>query len=257
VIRGVRAALLALLALVVLCACGGEPDGEAASPRPLTNEEAQHLALVRFRNFDAGTRPVTFQITDAGITYVVDANVDFAAGLGYGLVSDPAGTETLLVGWNATTVTTTPWNGGEAPLPAPAVDESWTTSALSPEQSRLHAVLAIVVGLSADRPDNAVLLQQTDARWLRDDTLPTDSDPVEVAVIAGPTADVVYDPESGLPDDGSAATVRYWVDGTGTAHRLELRLGGGGDWTVIDLGPGSGSGMADDLGGLADALVAS
>ncbi|GAB2609675.1 hypothetical protein [Pseudactinotalea suaedae] len=262
--RSAVAALLALLTFVALAACTSEPDNEPEPARPLTSEEAQHLALVRFRNFDAGTRPVSFEVTDSGLTYVVEASVDFAAGLGYGLVSDPAGSETLLLGWSSTTVSTTPWAGGEpAPLPAPPVDESWTTSALSVEQSRLHATLAILLELGADRPDNALLLQQTDARWLRDDEVTidsdsdSDSDSVAVSVIAGPTADVVYDPESGLPDDGSAATLRYWVDDTGVAHRVELRLGAGGDWTVVDLGTGTGSGMADQLGELADVLAAS
>lgn len=254
-IRKACAALLALLALVSLAACSGEPDGGADPPRPLTDEEAEHLAVMRFRNFDAGARPVSFQVTDQGVTYVVEANVDFTAGLGYGVVSDPAVTEMLLLGWNATTIGTRPWTGAEAP-PRPPIDESWTTSALSAQQSRLHAVLAIVLTLGADRPDNALLLRQTDARWLREDVLGTDAAPVPVTVIAGPTADVVYDPVSGLPDDGSAATLRYWIDATGILHRLEVRLGNGTEWTTVDLGEGTGSGVADDLSELAELLGA-
>lgn len=253
-IRRAYTAIFALLAILALTSCAGDSGGETPSPRPLTTDEAEHLALMRFRNFDAGARPVSFQVTDRGVTYVVEATVDFPAGLGYGLVSDAAGTETLLIGWSATTVSTRPWAASQAPLPAPAPDESWTTSAISVQQSRLHATLALVLGLSADRPDNALLLQQTDARWLRDDVVTGDADPVEVSVIAGPTADVVYDSASGLPGDGSAATVRYWIDELGLVHRLELRLGAGSEWTVIDLGGSSGTGIADELGELAGML---
>lgn len=254
-IRRAWGVLLTVLALVALTACTGaaeEPD-----PRPLTTDEAQWLALMRFRNFDAGTRSVDFEVSDGGLTFVVDAQVDFTGSVGYGMVTDPGGTETLLLGWGAAGIATRPWSEAGLPRPAPAIDEEWTISDLRPEQSRLHAVLAIVLELGNDRPDNALLLQQTDARWLREDVITTtEGDQVEVIVVAGPTSDAVYDPSSGMPDDGSAATVRYWLDDTGLVHRVQVRLGGGGQWTTLDLGVGSGTGLAEDLGELATVLGA-
>ncbi|WP_420113575.1 hypothetical protein [Pseudactinotalea sp.] len=250
--RAVAVLLTLALAIVALGSCTSGTD--EAPARPLTSEEAQRLALTRFRNFDAGLRPVSFTVTDRGITYLVDAEVDFAAGAGYGLISDEEGTESLVLAWSASTVTTLPWSGTDVPRTAPEVDDTWTTSALMPQESRLHATLSIVLTMTADRPDNALLLQQTDARWLREDTVTVGADETAVSVFAGPTQDTVYDPDSGLPDDGSAATTRFWVDETGVGHRLELRLGGGTEWTSVDLGPGSDDDLLERLGGVADVL---
>ncbi|MBZ2196749.1 hypothetical protein [Occultella gossypii] len=246
--------------MVFLAGCSGdaeqpvEPDATTAGagPRPLTSEEAERLAVARFRNYDDGVREVSFEVTDSGVTYAVDAWVDWVNHVGYGAVADAAGSESLLLAWTPSGLSTYPWTPGEpAPLPAPglagAAAQEWTSSELAPDASRLHTLLALVVDLGADRPDNALLLSQTDARWLRVD----DVDGVSVDVIAGPTADVVYDPAtSTAAGDGSDATVRYWVTDDGTILRLEVRLGGAGEWTPVEFGPAADVEFAQDfLGG--------
>lgn len=246
--------VLALGLTLGLAACDGADDAQGAdaatspsataSARPLTTDEAQGLATMRFQNYAAGVRTVRFEVRDAGRTYAVDGWVDFAAHLGYAAVRETSSGETGLLAWTPQTVATfdgaAASDDGTPPLPPPALDAAgWTTSELAPDRSRLHALLAVLVGLGNDRPDNPVLLQQSDARWLREDSV--DGEPVQV--LAGPTSDDVsaQDPAA----DSSAATVRYWVDESWRIVRLEARLGGGGDWTVADLGPAEGVEFAD------------
>ncbi|MFT4157678.1 MAG: hypothetical protein QM630_07110 [Microbacterium sp.] len=221
-------------------------------PRALTSDEAERLALVRFRNFDAGVRAVATSVVDAGVSYAISGWVDFASQLGYGRI-EAAGEQSLLA-WSMVGVATAPLPTGvtEAPLPPPtveSVDSGWISSSLAPDASRLHALLALIISVSSDRPDNPLLLQQTDARWLRSDEI----DGVRVDVYAGPTSDTVYDPASGEPDDGSAATVRYWVDSGGLLVRLEAHLGGSGEWSTVDFAEAeSNVQFAQELGSAVD-----
>ncbi len=216
-----------LLLALALTACAGE------TTRPLTTAESELLALTRFRNFDAGVRSVSFAVTDAGTRYEVDAWVDFPAGTGYGTVQLPDAEESALLAWTSQGVATAATAAaGPAPLPPPT--QGWTSSELLPGQSRLHAVLAVLLTLGNDRPDNAVLLAQTDAQWLREDTV-TGTD---VTVFRGPSSDAPAG--AGIPappglDESGAAEVRYWVAEDGLLHRLEVTLGGGQDAVVIDL----------------------
>ncbi|WP_277207621.1 hypothetical protein [Isoptericola croceus] len=256
------AVAVALTLALGLTACGdsdADTDGDvdtapspSATARPLTTDEAQGLATMRFQNYAAGVRTVRFEVADAGRTYAVDGWVDFVAHLGYAGVHETSSDETGLLAWSAQTVSTFDGDSGASepepeppplpPLPPPGMDDdgtTWTGSDLVPDQSRLHALLAVIVGLGNDRPDNPVLLQQSDARWLRQDSI----DGVPVQVLAGPTSDDVSEQD---PDaDGSAATVRYWVDESWRILRLEMRPGGSGDWIAVDLGEAEGVDFAD------------
>jgi hypothetical protein len=71
--------------------------------------------------------------------------------------------------------------------------------------STLDTVLRLLLGLSSDRPENAMLLRQSDARWLREDHL------------GGVTADVLRGPSAGA----GAANLRYWVARDGRLLRVE------------------------------------
>ncbi|QOR71015.1 hypothetical protein IM660_01480 [Ruania alkalisoli] len=220
-----------LLLVLALTACAGE------TTRPLTTAESELLALTRFRNFDAGVRSVSFAVTDAGTRYEIDAWVDFQAGAGYGTVQLPDAEESALLAWTSqgvATAATAPT--GPAPLPPPT--QGWTSSELLPGQSRLHAVLAVLLSLGSDRPDNPVLLAQTDARWLREDSVAGTA----VTVFRGPSSDApagagstTGTPAPSGPDESGAAEVRYWVADDGVLHRLEVSLGGDQDAVVIDL----------------------
>lgn len=199
---------------------------------------------MRFNNFRAGVRAVTLEVTAESERYQVSGWVDFKAGLGYAAVSDSTGAAQLIV-WThqgissyAGTGSSTALAAGQPPVPPPGLDgAAWTTSELVPEQSRLHAALAALLQVGSDRPDNPQLLAQTDARWLRTDVVGGTT----VDVVAGPTSDHPYDPANATTaPDGSDAVTRYWFDADNNLLRMELRLGGTGEWTAVtfDEAPG-------------------
>ncbi|NED96054.1 hypothetical protein G1H11_12120 [Phytoactinopolyspora alkaliphila] len=230
-------------------------DGSATAAsqgdlRPLTADEAQRLAIMRFTNFNTGVRAVRFEVTDSGARYAVDGWVDFESGLGYAGVHDnraDGGQGPLLVAWSEDTISSHDPVGDDEAVPLPPPDtatgtDAWTSSSLSPAESRLHAALAVVLAAGSDRPDNPLLLRQTDARWLRSDEV----DGVPADVILGPTHDEAHDPAtSTAAPDGSDATLRYWIDDDGLLMRMEVRLGGGAEWTVVDFDDASDVSFAD------------
>jgi hypothetical protein len=81
----------------------------------------------------------------------------------------------------------------------------------------------VLAGLGADRPENPLLIRQGGALWLREDTAGRQ----EVTVFAGP-ADQQTDGA-----DPDAAGIHYWVDQSGLAHRVDVRLGE--QWAEINL----------------------
>lgn len=237
--------------LLAASACAPMPapaEDPAQDARPLSSDEAESLAMMRFRNFDAGVRSIEFGVADAGEDYTVSGWVDYAAHLGYATI-DARG-ERSLIAWSADAISSHPSADQTPPLPPPGLDagaSEWTTSDLVADASRLHAALGVVLSLTSDRPDNPLLLQQTDARWLREDTIGD----VAVDVIAGPTSDTPYDPGSGAADDGSDAVLRYWIDESGLLHRAEVRLGGSGEWTAVEFGEAPDVAFADAFLGAA------
>lgn len=243
-----RLALPAAVVIALLAGCSdddaGSPDSTGGSPgvtataadepRPLSGDEAQRVSMMRYTNYTTGVRSVRFEVVDNGRTFAVDGWVDFVSHVGYAHVSED-GADPLLVAWTGSGIMShEPLAAGDddgPPLPPPD-DAAWTSSALDPTQSRLHAALAVLLQTANDRPDNPLLLQQTDARWLRTDEV----NGVPVDVVAGPTEDRAYDPAtSTAAGDGSDATLRYWVDADGVLLRMEIRLGGSGGWTTVDL----------------------
>lgn len=248
--RAVPAAVLAVALAIGAAGCTAtdatpETAATATGARPLTTDESQRLAAMRFQNFDAGTRAIETEVIDSGTRYTVTGWVDFTTELGYGRIEGGAPEATLLA-WTHAGISThdgAPADGS-VPLPPPATADGaqgWTSSMLEPEASRLHSLLAVVLHAGSERPDNPLLLQQTDARWLRTDTL----DGLTLDVMSAPTADVVYIPEeSGAAGDGSDSPLRYWLDERGTLHRMEVRLGGAGEWTTVDFADADGVSFA-------------
>jgi hypothetical protein len=256
------AVAIAVLAGIATGGCTSDDEApgpvaatENAEARVLTTEEAQRLAAMRFTNYDLGVREIHLEVADRGVTYAVSGWVDFAALAGYATIVDTASStaDATLVAWTDTTVSThpatpaDPGSPGRATPPLPPPDPAspaWTDSALSPTESRLHTVLALILQAGHDRPDNALLLQQTDARYLRSDEV----DGIAVDVIAGPTSDHAYDPATATTaPNGRDATIRYWIGGDSVLHRLEVRLGGGTDWTAVHLGEAVDVAFADAL----------
>jgi len=248
-----RAAALVLTGVTFLgvAGCSGDEDPTATAssqPRALTQTEAERLAVVRFRNFDAGVRSIDLVIPKTGDTdrlHVVGW-YDFAEHHGYASVTQGdkgIGVVTGDMAWSPEkiAIVSAPISapGDAAPVGEIATD-GWTTTTFDAGTSILTSALAVIASLGSDRPENASLLQQSDAAHLRTDTVGSAS----VDVFAGPSGDAAS--SSGATDeeadgttasspaaaDGSSATttvpleqrIAYWVDATGVALRVDLPL---------------------------------
>ena len=139
--------------------------------RPVTTEEAQLLALVRFNNFDTGTRPFSTSITEKGAALELQGWIDYAGHLGYAQVTGMFTPQALL--WNGATVgvhDSVPDADGNPALPIKdTASTDWVSHPLDGSTSRLDSLLTVLGGLGSDRPENPLLLQQTGALWLRVD----------------------------------------------------------------------------------------
>ncbi|NUT46838.1 MAG: hypothetical protein HOV94_05880 [Saccharothrix sp.] len=178
-------------------------------PRPLTPDEANRLAVARFRNYEAGGRAVTITVPTTAGGLVVTGSVDYRAGLGYGVVRgtgrDASGDG--LIQWSATDVFVHPMADAPAEAPASPPGSGWHHRPLRTAGSSLDSALLITLGLGSDRPDNAELLPQNGATWVGREEVGGR----EVDVMSGPAA-------RGKP--GTAGNVRYWVDSDGVMHRV-------------------------------------
>ncbi|MDM7830353.1 hypothetical protein [Cellulomonas edaphi] len=204
-----RRVLVTLLAAGLLGACGSGGD----EARPVTSEEAQTLAQVRFRNYDAGARVVAASTEDAQGPVHLDGWVDFVDHVGYASL-DQEGAAPSLLTWDGESAALAPAAAATAPLPPPAELASAQRSPLDASASAEHALLLVLLDLGSDRPENPLLLQQGGARWLRSDEV--QGAPVDVFTAT------------------SAGNARYWVDGDGLLRRAEVLVGG--EWVTIDLG---------------------
>ncbi len=227
-----RRALRALLAAGLVTALAGcsAHTTDAAAARPVTTEESQLLAIARFNNFDAGSRPFNGSIQERGVDLHLQGWVDYAAGLGFAATTGDFPAQALV--WTSSEVgivQAQPDAAGYPVLPMPGLtDPALSLDTLSPESSRLDALLAVISGLGADRPDNPLLLQQAGALWLRADHI----DESPVTVFAAPPTDSPREASS-PPLDANTSPLRLWVDATGLLLRAEVRIGD--DWTIVDF----------------------
>src|SRR5699024_5503181 len=112
----------------------------------------------------------------------------------------------------------------KAPLPPPT--SGWQTTALKPKASSLAAAQVLLVSLPANRPDNAQLLLQSDARMLGESTV----DGTPVTIMSGPVI---------KGEGGAKSSFRYWVDKDGNLLRLQALLDGVHEST-FDFTPAKG-----------------
>lgn len=211
-----------LLLALALTACGSTPD-----PRSLSVAEAERLALVRFSNYTTGVSGFTASVPSPGGRLVLDGRVDFVNHLGYaGMRTDGRDDEFSqgLVQWNLGRMAFAMTPSTKAVEPVPTVN--WQVRELRERGSELDGALRLLVNLGSDRPENAQLLLQSSARWLRADKIGDTA----VDVLEGPK-------QRGKESDD--ARLRYWVDGDGKLRRLEARLGDQAELAVFDF-TGSG-----------------
>jgi len=233
VTRRPLAVAAALLVGLTLGGCASNTPGDAEPQvTGLSTEQAERLAVTRFRNFDAGVREVTVTVkgSDTG-EIVVDGWYDYATHTGYGQAT-AAGADAGLIWWSADTIATRDGATGDDTAPLPLPDDGWQSGALDPSSTNLANSLTLVTTLGSDRPENPQLLAQSDAVFLKKDTVA--GTPVEVFI--GPSADGTAE-SSAAPTDVSTRA-RYWVDSTGTLLKFESPLGDGstGATATIELG---------------------
>ncbi|MEU5080795.1 MULTISPECIES: hypothetical protein [Streptomyces] len=195
---------------VFLLAGGGS---EASGPRALTEDEANRLAITRFRNYEVRGRTVTITVPGTAGGLTVTGSVDYRGQVGYGVVRG-SGRDTSsdgLIQWTATSVHVHPMAHAPAQAPASPPGSGWYERPLQASGSALDSSLAIALKLGSDRPDNAELLPQNGAAWWGRDQV----DGHRVDVMTGPSS----------PDrSGTAGNVRYWVGPDGTMYRVRVRV---------------------------------
>jgi hypothetical protein len=217
--RAVMALLLGVLSLLGGCFAEGS-GGSREAARPLTVEEAERLSLFRFVNYQRGRGAVEATVPSGGRHFRLTARVDWISHSGYGHV-DVEGQPRFLVRWNLATITVRPGWSGDLPEPPPA--DGWTARPIDAKRNPIDATLLLVLNLGADRPENAQLLRQSDARWLGVDRIGE----VPVMVVAGP---------SRTPGNGTAGgRIRYWVDPDAMLRRISAPLGTTGATVTLDL----------------------
>ncbi|WP_416970687.1 hypothetical protein [Streptomyces sp. 4F14] len=211
-------AVLALSALLAACA------GPGGSARPLTADEAQRLALARFRTYQAGTAAMDLRIAAPDGTAEVHAVVDHRAHRAVGWYATD-GTPRLLA-WSREGLAVARRGTYGAPAADPPTADAlreaarvdtaaWTRRPYG--RAPLDTALQLALALAADRPDNAQLLAQSGPLHLREDTI--DGRPYDV--LSGPRPRPAA---TGRPLSGRSP-VTYWVDAKGAVRRVTARLG--------------------------------
>ncbi|PJN40279.1 hypothetical protein CG747_13720 [Streptomyces sp. CB02959] len=204
-----------------LVAGGGSGPGV---PRALTSDEANRLAITRFRNYAAHGRALTITVPGTAGGLTVTGSVDYRGKLGYGVVHG-TGRDTSsdgLIQWTATSVFVHPMANAPAHAPASPPRSGWYGRPLQSSGSSLDSSLAIALRLGSDRPDNAQLLPQNGAAWWGREQV--DGHPVDV--MTGP---------SSRDRSGTAGSVRYGVGSDGTMYRVRVSVGSEPRPVVIDF----------------------
>ncbi|MFF3543134.1 hypothetical protein [Streptomyces platensis] len=201
-------------------------DGGSGSsgPRTLTSDEANRLAITRFRNYAAHGRAVTITVPGTAGGLIVTGSVDYQGKLGYGVVHG-TGRDTSsdgLIEWTATSVLVHPMANAPAHAPASPPRSAWHSRPLLSSGSALDSSLSIALRLGSDRPDNAELLPQNGAAWWGRDQV----DGHRVDVMTGPAS---------RDRSGTAGNVRYWVGSDGTMYRVRVSVASEPQPVVIDF----------------------
>ena len=202
----------------------------------MTAQEAQLLAISRFKNLQHGRVTATFEFPGE-VSYTGNVTIDFTANAGWGqfstTISGQPGQRGFLA-WNRAKIYTAHVSAasgnGLATAPVPDLN-SWNGRAVDAATS-LDNFLLTLLQLSADRPENPQLLQQSSARELRTDQVGG----VRVTVFSGPGA-------AGAPvGQQGESRLRFWVDGTGSMRRFQAYYGTPSDppaqLTITDVGAG-------------------
>src|SRR5665213_2203060 len=223
--RACKVVAMLILGTLALSGCVATPSGQA---RRLTQSEAELLAVARFKNYNAGTRAISATIRESADEWTVMGWYDYAHDVGYASLTETRASPTppaaAILLWSANSLFSANAGGltgtSLPPLPAPNLDQvkqTWSSTQYQPSVYAPQAALLIIASLGFDRPENPLLLQQSDALWLREDHIGK----TRVNVFAGPTATsggtATAAPDASPSPDSS--TVRYWLTDSGLMLR--------------------------------------
>ena len=214
-----------LVACITMIGACGSDDTSVSEPSPLTNDQAARLAQAGYSNLLAGGAEFEANSAFLGVqpseTVRLVGVVDWENHVGRAMVSSTGANAGLTeVYWNETTVLER-WPGMDdlvSSLGGP--NQPWVARPPEPATKQIDRLLAILIGLALEQPENAILLQQTEgSAFLRDD------------VLRGQDAEVLRYGTRNV----------YWLaTDDGTMLRFEGNSSGGNAPTVIDfleLGP--------------------
>lgn len=171
-LRKFLALLLAVAGLSALLSCGSPPSGES-SERPLTTREAALLAEVLAKNHRAGGAVFSVMTLDrpGGSTVRLEGRLDWRNHLGEANLTVERGNAPVAIGWRRDVVLER-WPQVDAVLLGLGAAESPVIVRPPNTTRRLDQVIAVLVGLAGERPDNAQLVLQTEgSAFLREDEL--------------------------------------------------------------------------------------
>jgi len=201
--------------------------------RALTTEEAERLSVARFLAYRDGSRGFAVDVSAAEGAVALRGRVDYRAGVGIAAAALDDGSAILT--WDADTFVGWVGEGDGTTIPDAPPAVPGAARPLDTSASTVDTVLDLVASLGTDRPENAQLLQTSDAQWLRSD----DVDGVPVDVFAGPS-----DADSGE----GAGTTRFWIDETGALLRFEADLPSGTVSVLLQPEPYVAVARAPELG---------
>jgi hypothetical protein len=189
--RRIVTAVALVTATVALAACSS-PTG----PRPVTSDEADRLSEVLFLNYDEGGSHFVLNAAptpDSAIT--IEGDVDFVNREGYALVSSTGsdGPVDGVIFSDAVVLENIPSLVNLASTVGVG-SFTWVARPYDSTAYQLDSLLGVVLGLSGQQRENPLLLEQSGAQWLREDTV--NGAPVDV---------FEYSPQ-----------VRLWVEKDGT-----------------------------------------
>ena len=172
--RRIGAAIAALIVVSTTQACS---EGESSAPTPLTREQATLMADVLYRNRESGGATFTLStpLGPEGGTLTLSGEVDWVGHHGHAIVttSEPAVDPLSEVWWSLERVFER----------RPSLDEdlidlgvALTASVIERpvdlERRRIDQLIALIVALAAEQPENAELILQTEgSAFLRLDEL--------------------------------------------------------------------------------------
>ena len=172
-----KKSLVILILFAVIAACTNGDSTPNSDPTPLTNDQATRLAQAGYQNllaagaeFEANSAFLGVQPTE---TVRLIGVIDWENHIGRAVVSGTGPTTGLTeVYWDETTVLER-WPGMDglvSSLGGP--DQPWVARSPEPATRQIDRLLALVVGLAIEQPENAILLQQTEgSAFMRTDTL--------------------------------------------------------------------------------------